>query len=201
MPPLGVVLAGGAARRLGGSLKGLESVGGTRIIDRVVSAIKMVTPELVLSASHRDASKWLENVLIVADKSGGLGGISGVHAALSLGRDVLVVAWDMPFVTGDLLRAIVFAGVEHDAEAAVPLSDSPHGVEPFCAWYSVRAFAAMDRFLAGGGGGAHDLLARLRVHHIPQSVTARYGDPRILFLSVNTAEDLARARAIAGAAQ
>lgn len=108
----------------------------------------------------------------------------------------------MPFVTGDLLQVIVNEGVEHGADAAVPRSDSPFGVEPFCAWYSARALEPMGRFLAAGAGSARDLLARLsRVHYVPQSVTARFGDPRVLFFSVNTAEDLARARAIAGASQ
>ncbi len=183
-------------------MKGLERVGGIRIIDRVVSAIEMVTPDVALSASHPNASQWLPNVVILSDKSPGLGGISGVHAGLSSGRDVLVVAWDMPFVTGDLLQAILAAGVEHDADAAVPRSESPHGFEPFCAWYSATALPPIARFLDQGGGSAHDLLARLpNVYYIPHAVTARFGDPRVLLSSVNTASDLARARAIAEAPQ
>jgi molybdopterin-guanine dinucleotide biosynthesis protein A len=187
---------------LGGSLKGLEFVGRTRIVDRVVSAIKTVTPDVVLSANHADASMWLEHVAVVSDKSPGMGGIAGIHAALGSGRDVIVVAWDMPFITGELLQAIVSHGVEHGADAAVPQSDSPFGVEPFCAWYSARALEPMGRFLAEGGGSARDLLARLaRVQYIPQSLTARFGDPRLRFFSVNTADDLARARAIEDEAQ
>lgn len=114
----------------------------------------------------------------------------------------MVVAWDMPFVNGDLLQAIVGAGRELGADAAVPESDSPHGVEPFCAWYAQSAFEPSERFLASGGGSARDFLAKLpRVHQLPLSMTARFGDPAVLFLSVNRAEDLARARAIAGSSQ
>ena len=101
---------------MGGSLKGLERVGGRRIIDRVVSAIKQVTPDVSLSANHPEALNWLKGVAILADKTSGFGGISGVHAALSIGRDTLVVAWDMPFVTGDLLDAIVSAGIRSGAD-------------------------------------------------------------------------------------
>ena len=187
---------------MGGSLKGLERVGGRRIIDRVVSAIKQVTPDVSLSANHPEALNWLKGVAILADKTSGFGGISGVHAALSIGRDTLVVAWDMPFVTGDLLDAIVSAGIRSGADAAVPLSDSPHGIEPFCAWYSVRARQAIEGFLARGGGSARDFLSGLpRVHHVSAAVTARFGDPRVLFMSVNTEADLALARAIAEKAQ
>jgi molybdopterin-guanine dinucleotide biosynthesis protein A len=162
----------------------------------------MVTSEIILSSSHPDAAKWHMNVTIVADEMPGFGGLSGVHAALRQGRDILVVAWDMPFVTPELLGAIVQAGVEHDADAAVPESDSPHRVEPFCAWYAASCRMALSEFLRSGGGSAHRFLERLpRLHLIPKRVTTRFGDPRLLFSSVNTAADLERARAILGSPQ
>lgn len=168
----------------------------------MVSAIKTVTPDIVLSANHSEAHKWLENVPIVPDKSPRLGGLSGIRAALSSRRNVVVVAWDMPFVSGDLLRAVVDAGVERGADASVPESDSPNGIEPFCAWYSISALPPLDQFLAAGGGSARDFLSRLpRVHRVPISASSRFGDPAVLFFSVNSAEDLARARAIAATAQ
>jgi molybdopterin-guanine dinucleotide biosynthesis protein A len=168
----------------------------------VVSALKVVTRDIVLSANHPDARKWLEHVAIMSDERDGIGGISGIQRGLSSGRNVLVVAWDMPFVTGDLLAAIATAGIEQHADAAVPVSNSPRGIEPFCAWYSTTALAPLNRFLVEGGGSASDFVGRLpRVHRIPQSVTARFGDPRVLFFSVNTPQELAEARAMAEAAQ
>ena len=107
----------------------------------------------------------------------------------------------MPFVTADLLADIVAAGREHEAEAAVPQSSSPNGIEPFCAWYSAAAREPLETFLIGGGGSARAFLELLpHVHRIPLGRTTRFGDPTALFLSVNTPEDLARARAIAEAA-
>lgn len=187
---------------MGGAPKGLERVGGKRIVDRVVSALQRVTPEVVLSANHVDAPQWLLDVPIVADKSPIFGGLSGILAALSSDRDVLVVAWDMPFVSGELLRTIVAEGPEHSADAAVPESNSPIGIEPFCAWYSAGARRPLEDFLNAGGGSARDFVGRLpRVRRVPMSVTRQFGDPGVLFLSVNTPEDLARARAIAEAAE
>jgi molybdopterin-guanine dinucleotide biosynthesis protein A len=183
---------------MGGTPKGLETIGGVRIIDRVVSALQTVTSDIVLSANRADASKWLMNVAILSDRTAGIGGISGILSALSMQRNVLVVAWDMPFVAGDLLNAIATAGVEHGADAAIPESHSPHGIEPFCAWYAASAHASIERFLAGGGRSAWELVSRLpRVHRVPLAISARFGDPDTLFLSVNTPRDLARARAIA----
>ena len=188
---------------MGGLPKGLETVGNARVIDRVVSVLRHLCDDIVLSANAEEALEWLDDVDIVRDASLGLGGVSGIHAALGLGRDILVVAWDMPFVSSELLGHLLdVAGRNPQAWAVVPESDSQHGTEPFCAWYSARCRRATEEFLAGGGGPARELLAAVpHVVRIPVTDVERFGDPRTLFLSVNTREDLAHARAIAEAAR
>lgn len=124
--------------------------------------------------------------------------MAGVEAALSRGRDALVVAWDMPFVTSSLLSALIDEARAHDADVALPESDSPYGFEPFCAYYSTRLRDPLARFFAGGGGAARDFLGTIsRVHRLPLADVKELGDPRRLFFSVNTQEDLERARAMA----
>ena len=202
MAPVGVVLAGGGSRRLGGIPKGLEDVGGARIIDRVAAALREVTGELLLVANDAAAATWLPGVRVASDVHPGVGGLAGVEAALSEGRDALVVAWDMPFVTSELLRALVAAADESGADIALPESISPHGCEPFCAFYSVRVRESLSRFLASGGGAAREFLGRIpRVQLIPAAEIAALGDSRQLFFSVNTPDDLERARAIAKATE
>ena len=49
-PAVGVVLAGGASTRFGAP-KGLATVGGARIIDRVAAALREATPLLRLAAN------------------------------------------------------------------------------------------------------------------------------------------------------
>lgn len=198
------MLAGGASRRLGGLPKGLELVGGARIVDRVAAALRQVTNELLLVANDGEAPRWLPGVAVVSDSHPGAGGLAGVEAALSRGEgtDALVVAWDMPFVTPALLRAITNAARASDADVALPESDSPYGFEPFCAWYSVRVLPSLTSYLETGGGAARDLLRRLpRVHRVPIADVEKLGDPRRLFFSVNTPEDLELARAMAESAE
>lgn len=160
-----------------------------------------VTPRLLLASNAPTAASWLDNVSIVSDNFTGLGGLAGVEAALARGQDALVVAWDMPFVVPDLLQALVTASRAQDASAVVPQSlTSPFGFEPFCAFYSVRVHAALREFLGRGGGAARDFVDALDgVHHLPANEVATFGDPRRLFFSVNTPDDLARARAMASA--
>jgi molybdopterin-guanine dinucleotide biosynthesis protein A len=196
------VLAGGSSRRLGGIPKGLEQVGGRRIIDRVADALRPVTSDLLLAANDPDARTWLSGARVVSDLHPGAGGMAGVEAALSEGRDVLVVAWDMPFVIPELLRAVVAAADATGADIALPESLSPHGCEPFCAFYSARVRAPLRQFLESGGGAAREFLGRVsRMHLIPLQEIASFGDLGQLFLSVNTPVDLSRARAIADATE
>lgn len=188
------MLAGGAGRRFGPSPKGLAIIGGERIVDRVARALAAVTDELLLVANDPDARHWLPGVEVRRDAHTGGGGLAGVHAALQKGGDVLAVAWDMPFVTPELLGLIRDVAWASDAEVCVPESASPHGVEPFCALYRASVTARLDTFLKSGGGAAHEFLARCAVHRIPQRDIRRLGDPDELLLSVNTPEELRRAR-------
>lgn len=200
--PVGVVLAGGASRRFAGSSKGLNEVGGLRIIDRVASALHPVSAELVLVSNDAAAAEWLPGVAVLADRVPGAGGLAGVDAALALGRDVLVVAWDMPFVTSQVLEAIIARALGTDADVVVPESESPFGFEPFCAFYSARTGPALSAFLAGGGRAPRDFLTKVtRVERLSMAEVRRLGSVRRMFLSVNSPDDLATARALDGDAQ
>ena len=183
---------------MGGSPKGLEVVGSERIIDRVATALRHVCREVLLAANDASASSWLPGTPIVVDIHRGAGGLAGVEAALQRSSGIVVVAWDMPFVPATLLGELIRVANATSAGAVLPDSDSPYGFEPFCAYYDASVLPALTAFLSAGGGAARDFLARLQqVHRIPLHDVATFGDPSTIFLSVNSADDLARARTIA----
>ena len=183
---------------MGGAPKGLEIVGSHRIIDRVAGALRHACGEVILAANDASAASWLPGVPVVADIHQGAGGLAGVEAAMRRSGSVLVVAWDMPFVPARLLDEITRVAVDGTADVVVPESDSPYGFEPFCAFYGAGVLPALTAFLANGGGAARDFVARVkRVHRIPLADVSAFGDPATTFLSVNTSQDLARARTIA----
>ncbi|PYO61669.1 MAG: hypothetical protein DMD28_08480 [Gemmatimonadetes bacterium] len=64
----GAVLAGGAARRYGGLPKGLEEIGGRRILDRVADAVAAATgaPPLLVANDPR-APSWRTDLRTVPD--------------------------------------------------------------------------------------------------------------------------------------
>ena len=118
----GVILAGGGATRFDGKPKGLELVGGRRILDRVVDALldALGTPPLLV-ANAPDAACWRTDLEVVGDDQPGLGALGGIYTAVVKGpAPVVVVAWDMPFVSAPLLRALA-RGLE-DVDACLPSS-------------------------------------------------------------------------------
>jgi len=185
----GVILAGGEARRYGGVPKGLERVGGRRVIDRVAAALAAAADDLLLIANDPGAASWLPGVRVAHDVRPGNGSLGGIHAALvHAARPALVVAWDMPFVPAGLLVALRALG--RTADAAVPESDSARGVEPLCAYYDPACIGAIERRLDAGDrrvvGFYHDVrVARLSILDV-----RRFGDPALLFLNVNAPDDL-----------
>ena len=186
----GVILAGGQATRYGGKSKGLERVGGVRVIDRVALALASAADELLLIANDRAAGAWLPGVRVAGDVREGCGSLGGIHAALvRAGGAALVVAWDMPFASAPLLGALRALG-ESGADVAVAESGSKRGVEPLCAWYGPACVAAIERALDAGDRRVIAFFDEVRVARMGPEEVARFGDPARLFMNVNTPAEL-----------
>ncbi len=199
---VGVILAGGGATRYGGEPKGLERVGGVRIVDRVASALRPVTEELLLVANAPDAAAWLPGVRVERDVRLGEGALGGLHAALTHARaDVLVVAWDMPFVPAALLAAMRAQGEQEGADVVIAEHTvARQGLEPLCAWYSARCLGAVTAALEAGDRrviGFHDAV---RVSRLSEAKVRLYGEPDLLFANVNAPADRDRWDAAIGSA-
>ena len=192
----GAVLAGGAARRYGGRPKGLVELGGRRILDRVVDAVQSVTgePPLVV-ANAPDGPGWRPDLRTVPDVRPGCGSLGGIYTAVVSGTGpVLCIAWDMPFVTPGLLRALAEGSAGY--EAFLPESDGRRGVEPLCAVYGPACGPAIEGRLARGDLKAIGFHAEVKVGTLPLERVRAFGEPELLFFNVNTPEDLERAEAV-----
>ena len=192
---VGAIVAGGAATRFGGAPKGLHCVGGARIVDRVAAALRATTSELMIVSNASDATEWLPGVPVHADVRVERGSLIGIHTALTYANgDVLIVAWDMPFVTPALLQMIRDRPLD-DALAVFP--EGPSGPEPFCALYTRACRPIIEATIDSGDLRLSHLIARLPTRHvIPIDEIARLGNPGTLLFNVNSRDDLARAEAI-----
>ena len=190
------VLAGGASRRYGGRPKGLVELGGRRILDRVVDVVQAVTGEPpLLVANAPDGPGWRPDLRTVPDVRPGCGSLGGIYTAVVSGSGpVLCVAWDMPFVSPALVRALLDGSPGYDA--FLPESDSRRGVEPLCAVYGPACGVAIERQLERGDLKAIGFHADVKVGTLPLERVRAFGDPAGLFFNVNTPEDLEQAEAL-----
>lgn len=199
-PPFAAVLAGGESRRFGAP-KALAEVGGARVVDRVVAAARGALGEVVLIANRPELLADL-GLRVRPDAVAGAGALGGVHAALRWAAEegragALCVACDMPFLDAGLLRALLDRAADGDADVVAPESTGRRGVEPLCAYYSVRCLPEVERMLEAGERRLVDLLERVRTARIPLAEVQRRGAPDVLFLNVNTPADHARAEEVA----
>jgi molybdopterin-guanine dinucleotide biosynthesis protein A len=189
----GAIIAGGQASRFGGRPKGLEEVGGVRILDRLVATFEAafgVPPLLIANAP--DAGTWHPGLRVVADVRPGMGSLGGIYTAiLAAPAPVVLAAWDMPFVSVNLLRAL--ADGLRDADACLPESDGPRGVEPLCAAYGPACGPAIAAVLEAGDLRAVGFHDGIKVGILTTTRVRAIGDPAALFFNVNTADDLAEA--------
>jgi len=194
----GAVLAGGAARRYDGRPKGLLSVGGRRILDRVVEVVAAATgapPLLIANTPPPDAASWRSDLTTIPDARPNCGSLGGIYTAVAAGDGpVLCVAWDMPFVGEGLLRALTTGSAGWDA--FLPESGGPRGVEPLCAVYGPACRRAIERRLDAGDLAAISFHGDVRVGILPVHEVRRFGSPDELFFNVNAPEDLERAEAM-----
>jgi len=127
---VGVILAGGLARRMGGGDKPMREIGGRAILDRVVGRISPQCDALILNANG-DPSRFAGfGLTVVADTvAGNPGPLAGVLAALDWVAQnrpdtewVASVAGDCPFLPRDLVDRLHEARLREHAELAVAAS-------------------------------------------------------------------------------
>ena len=208
--PLGVILAGGLATRMGGGDKALLPLAGRTLLDRVIERLEPQVAGLALNANGDPARFARTRLPVLADSVPGhpgplAGVLAGLDWAAEQGADSIVtVAADTPFFPCDLVPQLLLAA-----------EDAPHPLALACTPRSG------DEALKSGGGKrinrhptfglwpvalADDLRAALE-DGLRKVVlwTDRHGagealfpaDPFDPFFNVNTPEDLARARELA----
>ncbi len=117
------ILAGGAATRFDGKPKGLEKVGGERILDHLIRAVRVASGSPPLLVANDDqAATWAEGLTVMKDLMPGCGALGGIYTALAESTEpVLIVAWDMPFIPAELLDVLIDNAGEYDVYLPVSL--------------------------------------------------------------------------------
>jgi len=156
-----------------------------------------VTSELILVTGAPDADRWLPGTRVIPDAWRKQASLVGIHTALNYARQpILVVAWDMPFVSRPLLELIADRSTK--SSFATIAEGADHQLEPFCAVYTPECLPTIEGQLAADDLRLSRLLELLPSYErIPAGDVAQLGEPSRLFFNVNTAEDLALAEQMA----
>lgn len=189
-----VVLAGGAARRLGGVDKPGLRVGGRALLDRVLAACAGAGTTVVVADPRPTARPvtWARE-----DPPGG-GPLAALAAGLrhTAADQVVVVSADLPFLAGPTVGRLLAALAASDADGAL-LTDADGRDQPLVAAYRAPALRrelaalARDRPTRAGrpdltGLPLRRLTGALRLTRVPDAVAS---------FDCDTWDDLATARA------
>src|SRR5688572_17543556 len=190
----GVVQAGGKSTRMGGMPKALMELGGRRIIERAVAVVREVVDDVLVVTNTPELYRFLGLPMVpdVFPDHGSLGGLySGLAAAP--GDAAFTVACDMPFLRADVARLVVARAPE--ADVVIPRVGEQ--LETLHAVYGKRCLGPMEDRLRAGRLRIVGFFADVRVLEIAEAEVARHADPAVVFMNVNTPEELERARGLA----
>ncbi|MEA2199195.1 MAG: molybdenum cofactor guanylyltransferase [Solirubrobacteraceae bacterium] len=185
--PIGVILAGGLGRRLGGAKANVE-LGGRPLISYPLRAMCAALAEVAIVAKEdTELPAGLGPVPVWIEPPEPRHPLAGIVHALGVagGRAVLVCAADMPLVTPALVSQIA-ATDPGRAPAVVPSCGGE--LQPLLALY-LPAAAARLAPAATAEGPLRQAVAAIGPHILAIE------DPHA-FANVNTPEDLARAAAL-----
>jgi molybdopterin-guanine dinucleotide biosynthesis protein A len=190
---VGLVLAGGGARRMGGGDKPLLEVGGRSLLAHVLARLRAEAVDAIALSANGDSARFAAFGLPVLDDGEfvGAGPLAGVLAGLdwAAGQDadvLLSLPGDTPFLPAGLLAALAPA----PACAASVGAGGTTRAHVLVALWPVAARGALRAWLAAGRSrkvGA--FAAEIGMREVPFA-----GEDA--FLNVNTPAELAAARAL-----
>ncbi len=191
---VGVLLAGGQSRRMGGGDKGFRLLGGVPILRRVIDRFRPQVGRLVINANGEPARFASTGLPVVADTVEDFPGpLAGVLAGLDWAAGnvphalwIATVATDAPFIPRDLVARMIVA----TEEGAELVCASSHGrTHPVIGLWATRLRSDLRRAVVEEGVRKVDIwTARHRLAVVDFAV-----DPVDPFFNVNTPEDLAAA--------
>jgi len=197
-PPLGVILAGGQARRMGGGDKGLCLIGGQTLLDHVIGRLDPQVAGLALNANG-DPGRFADlNLTVIRDSIDGFAGplagvLAGLDWAAEMGADTIVTAAaDTPFLPCDLVPRLQLAAEGMAYPLALAATPDPVRGLARHPTFGLWPVALRDDLRAALQSGVRKVVQWSDRHH---ARLAEFPD-EAAFFNVNTPDDLARAEAM-----
>ena len=180
-----------------GEDKALKTFLGRPLIQRVVERLAPVADELIVTTNRPEPYRFLD-LRLVPDLRPGRGSLGGLYTAIASASHpiVAVVACDMPFASGLLLRAGSRILVEEEVDVVIPKSEE--GYEPLHAVY--RRATCLPTIEAAIDADQWKVIAwfpQVKVRALTTDEINHYDPPGLAFWNVNTPEEFSKAEKIA----
>ncbi|MBO6636748.1 MAG: molybdenum cofactor guanylyltransferase MobA [Roseitalea sp.] len=193
---LGVVLAGGQSRRMGGADKALVELAAKPLIAHVVARLAPQVGQLAINTNGDKDRFGMLGLPVFADTIGGHAGpLAGVLAAMRFAAKldrhfthVATAATDTPFFPEDLVAYLAAAATTPDTIAMATSGGNRHPV--FALWPTALA-DDLERWLAETD--TLKVMAWVKRHRFAPVGFASAPDGADPFFNINTPEDLAAA--------
>jgi molybdopterin-guanine dinucleotide biosynthesis protein A len=184
--PVGVILAGGLGRRIGGS-KATVGLRGKPLLSYPLQALRAALEEVAIIAKPDTELPALSGVSLWMEPQAPRHPLIGIAHALELagGRAVLACAADMPFVTP---RVVSQLAQSRAGRAPIAIARHGGGTQPLLGRYQPEAIGPLTD-AARRGEPVMKAIAAL------EPALVEIDDPDALF-NVNSPEDLLQAAAI-----
>jgi molybdopterin-guanine dinucleotide biosynthesis protein A len=178
----GVVLAGGASRRMGQDKAALV-LGGETLLARVVRLLRAATPE-VFVVGPAERTLLVPGIPVVPDAQSGTGPLGAIATALAQATTdyVFVAACDMPFLRPGLVCYL--ADLASDFGVTVPRSE--RGLEPLHAVYARSCLPVIVAMLAERAYAAGGLCARVPTRIVEPAEWSAHDPAGLSMMNVNT---------------
>ncbi len=197
---VGVVLAGGQARRMGGGDKCLLEIGGQSLLGRAIDRLSPQVSDLVINANG-DAARFcsFEPPVVKDTVEGFVGPLAGVLAGMRWTLEhvpeapyIITAASDTPFFPRDLAQRLL-QGAGNDGLSIV-LAASNGRVHPVFGLWPVALADDLEKALKSGLRKILDWTDRHEMVEMVFQIDTAQIDP---FFNVNRPKDLVKAESIA----
>ncbi len=204
----GIILAGGASRRMGRDKAWME-LGGKFLVERVADALRGVCTELLVVTNAAGFEKL--DARVVRDEFPNTGSLGGLYSGLRAAQNELAfaVACDMPFLNPALIQNLIALSSAYDMvipssddgqggnreeNATLPMTAKKRKLHPLHAVYRKTCLTPIRDALERNDFRMISFHDAVRVRVVSLSEIEKFDPQHISLWNINTPEEFARAR-------
>lgn len=183
-----IILAGGKSSRLGYD-KAFIKIKGASLIKRQLNTLKKLFKNLIIVTNNPDNYRF-KGIKVIPDIIPNRGPLSGIYSGLMASNTLynFVLACDMPFINSELIKYMIKSKDKFDA--VVPKLKK--GYETLFAIYSRNCLPIIYETINKNNFKVRNIFSKIKLKKIGEQEISKFGDPGILFMNINTKDDLCK---------